>query len=359
MERSQFMPQPIIVTMGDPSGIGPEVIVKAFAMGTLSAVDLPLAVAGDAGVLLRAAEACGISAHLAEAPGSSGEKIALILNERPVSIQSLSRIAEGRAPFGSPDSCGGQAMAAYIEWACAECLAGRAAGMVTAPINKEILKAAGFAYPGHTELLTERCGLSDSVMMLAGERLRVCLVTTHCAYREVPRRLSREKILSTLRIVAADFKRYFGCRRPRLAVLALNPHAGEAGLFGDEEVRLIAPAIAAAQAEGIDASGPHSADSLFWFAVRGDYDAVICMYHDQGLIPLKLLHFEDAVNVTLGLPIIRTSVDHGTAYDLAGTGRANPASLVAAIKMAAAMIKSEREAGQSPATCQPAPGTWN
>jgi 4-hydroxythreonine-4-phosphate dehydrogenase len=230
-------------------------------------------------------------------------------------------------------------MAGYIEWACAECLAGNAVAMVTAPINKAALQDAGFSYPGHTEMLSERCGITDSVMMLAGERLKVCLVTTHCAYRDVPARLSQEQILDTIRIVDTDLKRYFGCPRPKLAVLALNPHAGEQGLFGEEEARLIAPAIKRALDEGIAASGPHSADTLFWFAVRGDYDAVICMYHDQGLIPLKLLHFEDGVNVTLGLPIIRTSVDHGTAYDLAGTGQANPASLVAAVRMAAAMAE--------------------
>jgi 4-hydroxythreonine-4-phosphate dehydrogenase len=180
-------------------------------------------------------------------------------------------------------------------------------------------------------------------MMLAGERLRVCLVTTHCALREVPQRLNAERILTTMRIVSSSLQRQFGLKKPRLAVLALNPHAGEGGLFGDEETRHIAPAIAAARSEGILASGPHSADTLFWFAAQGEYDAVICMYHDQGLIPLKLLHFDDGVNVTLGLPIVRTSVDHGTAYDLAGTGQASPASLVAAVWMAAEMAgKQER-----------------
>jgi 4-hydroxythreonine-4-phosphate dehydrogenase len=157
--------------------------------------------------------------------------------------------------------------------------------------------------------------------------------------REVSQRLSVERILTTIRIVATALQDQFGIVRPRLAVLALNPHAGEGGLFGDEEQRLILPAIEAARAEGISASGPHSADTLFWFAIQGKYDAVICMYHDQGLIPLKLLHFEDAVNVTLGLPIVRTSVDHGTAYDLAGTGQANSASLVAAVRMAVQMAR--------------------
>lgn len=331
------MQQPLIITMGDPSGIGPEIIIKALAGESLNTLDRSLLIAGDAGVLLRAAAACGIAGRLSGPVSPSEDTVELILNETAVAVQPLSEIPPGRSRFGNPDIYGGRAMAAYIEWACAECLAGRAAGMVTAPINKAVLREAGFVYPGHTELLTERCGISNSVMMLAGERLKVCLVTTHCAYREVPLQLSREQILTTLRIVDKGLKRYFGCPRPRLAVLALNPHAGEDGLFGDEEKQLIAPAIARAQVEGIEASGPHSSDSLFWFAVRGDYDAVICMYHDQGLIPLKLLHFEDGVNVTLGLPIIRTSVDHGTAYDLAGTGQASPESLIAAVRIAAKM----------------------
>ncbi len=174
-------------------------------------------------------------------------------------------------------------------------------------------------------------------MMLAGDRLRVCLVTTHLALAEVPAALSRAEILETIRVTDASLRRFFGLASPRIAVLALNPHAGEAGLFGDEEPRLIVPAIEAANREGIEATGPHSADTLFHFAARGGYDAVVCMYHDQGLIPLKLLHFDDGVNVTLGLPIVRTSVDHGTAYDIAGTGQASCASLVAAIRMAQRM----------------------
>jgi 4-hydroxythreonine-4-phosphate dehydrogenase len=212
---------------------------------------------------------------------------------------------------------------------------------VTCPISKAAIHAAGIKFPGHTELLAERCGCDKVVMMLAGERLRVCLVTTHLAYRAVPAALTEHEILATLTIVDRALRRDFGLVRPRLGVLALNPHAGEGGLFGREEAELIAPAIARARAAGIDASGPHSADTFFHFAVQGAADAVICMYHDQGLIPLKLLHFEDAVNVTLGLPIIRTSVDHGTAYDLAGTGKASSASLVAALRMADRMARSK------------------
>lgn len=224
----------------------------------------------------------------------------------------------------------------YIVEAARHCLTGEVDGMATAPINKEAMNRAGHSYPGHTELLAELTGSDEYVMMLAGERLRVALVTIHVSLRDVPSLLSIEKVVQTIRIVNRDVGRYFCCR-PRIAVLALNPHCGEGGMFGDEEEKIIAPAVKLARLAGIEATGPLSADTLFHFAVQGEYDAVVCMYHDQGLIPLKLLHFDDAVNVTLGLPIIRTSVDHGTAYDLAGTGRASAKSMIAAVRMAAAM----------------------
>lgn len=336
--------KPLIITMGDPTGVGPEIIVQAVRTGAIGGLDRPLLVAGDLAILQRAAETCGCKVQM-----RSGSRLALasdelFLDEHVLPVQALSRLDPARQRYGQPEATAGRAMAAYISWACDACLTGDAAGMVTAPINKQALQAAGADFPGHTELLAERCKVDEVVMMLAGERLRVCLVTTHCALREVPQRLTAQRILTTLRITATSLREQFGLKQPRLAVLALNPHAGEGGLFGDEEQRHIAPAIAAARAEGIAASGPHSADTLFWFAIQGRYDAVICMYHDQGLIPLKLLHFEDGVNLTLGLPIVRTSVDHGTAYDLAGTGRANPASLIAAVRMAAEMAeKLERE----------------
>jgi 4-hydroxythreonine-4-phosphate dehydrogenase len=214
--------------------------------------------------------------------------------------------------------------------------------MATGPISKEALNRAGHHYPGHTELLAELTGAEEFVMMLAGERLKVTLVTIHEALRDVPQLLTYDKVLSTIRITHHDLNRYFR-GNPRLAVLALNPHCGEGGLFGDEEERIIGPAIKTAKSEGIDVAGPLSADTLFHFAAQGKYDAVVCMYHDQGLIPLKLIHFDDGVNITLGLPIIRTSVDHGTAYDLAGTGRASSRSMTAAIRMAAAMARVKGE----------------
>lgn len=327
--------KPLLLTMGDPTGIGPEIIIKALVSGALDRLARPLLVAGDPGVLARAAAPFGLSPRLQPAIGAGAHR--LHLGTRSLAVHPLSALPAADLTYGRPDAACGRAMLAYIEWACDRCLAGEAAAMVTAPISKGAIHLAGSPFPGHTELLAERCGVDKVVMMLGGERLKVCLVTTHLSLREVPQVLTTEEILQTVRITDGAFRRFFGRPRPKIAVLSLNPHAGEGGLFGDEEGRLIAPAIEAARAEGIEASGPHSADTLFWFAVRGDYDAVVCMYHDQGLIPLKLLHFEDGVNITLGLPIVRTSVDHGTAYDLAGTGRASEASLVAAIRMAEAM----------------------
>ncbi len=337
MESVVKNPLPLILTMGDPTGVGPEIIVKALLAGAFDSLTRPLLVAGDPGVLQRAAGVFGVSCRMAEV--TAGTRT-LHIGGRSLSVEPVSALAADRLVYGRPDNACGAAMASYIEWACRRCLAGEAAAMVTGPINKKAINAAGYAFPGHTELLAERCGVNKVVMMLGGATLKVCLVTTHLALSEVPGALSSEEILETIRITDASFRRFFGLVRPRIAVLSLNPHAGEGGMFGDEETRLIAPAIEAAKGEGIEASGPHSADTLFHFAVKGAYDAVVCMYHDQGLIPLKLLHFEDGVNVTLGLPIVRTSVDHGTAYDLAGTGKASEESLVAAVRMAEQMAEN-------------------
>jgi 4-hydroxythreonine-4-phosphate dehydrogenase len=202
------------------------------------------------------------------------------------------------------------------------------------------MQKAGHAYEGHTQLIASLTHSKDYVMMLAGKKLRVVLVTIHCALKEVPFLLSKEKVLRTIRITARALERDFGISRPLLAVTALNPHAGEEGLFGAEEDQMIRPAIRKAKVEGHRVEGPFPADSLFSRAAGGEFDAVVSMYHDQGLIPLKLLHFSDAVNITLGLPIIRTSVDHGTAYDIAGKDMADPRSLKAAIKMAVMMAKN-------------------
>ena len=327
--------------MGDPTGVGPEIIVQAASKGTFAGLSRPVVVVGDLAIMKRAAQVCGC--EVAWRPGSSDPLASgeLAIAGQVLPLREISSLDPAQQKYGQPDVCSGRAMADYISWACDRCLAEDATGMVTAPINKQALQLAGADFPGHTELLATRCGIDEVVMMLAGERLKVCLVTTHCALRDVPRRLTVDRVLSTIRIAATSLRQQFGPVSPRLAVLALNPHAGEGGLFGDEEKQFILPAIETARNQGINASGPHSADTLFWFAAQGRYDAVICMYHDQGLIPLKLLHFDDGVNVTLGLPIVRTSVDHGTAYDLAGSGKASPSSLIAAIKMADEMAEKQ------------------
>ena len=330
--------KPLLLTMGDPTGIGPELIIKALLAGDFDQLQQPLLVVGDPQVLLRAALIFNAKGSLT----TTGEaQVCLQFASRKLQVQSVSQLDGDKLRYGHPNNACGRAMADYVEWAVDQCLAGTAVGMVTCPINKAAINAAGCQFPGHTELLAERCAVAKVVMMLAGERLKVCLVTTHLAYKDVPQALNSTEILETIRITDQAFRRQFGLEKPRLAVLALNPHAGENGLFGDEEQRQIGPAIEQARREGIAADGPHSADTLFHFAAKGSHDAVICMYHDQGLIPLKLLHFEDGVNVTLGLPIVRTSVDHGTAYNLAGTGKASTASLLAAIKMAEQMMASD------------------
>ncbi len=322
----------IAVTMGDPSGIGPEIIARAVSLPGVSHLCRPL-VLGDAGAMARAIAVTGTSLSLKPV---SADALPEHFPVDTLHVLPLSHLSPAEMSFGTPTLAGGRAVYSYITEAVRLCQSGIAAAMATAPISKEVLNRAGYRYPGHTELLAELTGTRDVVMMLAGERLRVSLVTIHEALRDVPELLTIERVLATIRITRDDLARYYK-PDPRLAVLALNPHCGEGGLFGDEEARIIAPAVAAARQEGIDAVGPLSADTLFHFAVRGDYDGVVCMYHDQGLIPLKLLHFDDGVNVTLGLPIIRTSVDHGTAYDLAGTGRASAESMKAAIVMAAGM----------------------
>lgn len=324
--------------MGDPTGIGPEIIARSLAKPEIADVCRVL-VLGDAGAMERA---IGITEErlkieLLPAGFPPAESIHDTIYLRP-----LSRLSADDMEFGRPTAASGDGMFNYITEAARLCLSGEAAAMATAPINKEAMNRAGYRYPGHTELLAELTGTREFVMMLAGDRLRVALVTIHEALKNVPDLVTFEKVLSTIRITHRDVHRYFR-RNPRIAVLALNPHCGEGGLFGDEEERVIRPAVDAAREEGIDAVGPLSADTLFHFAVKGEYDVVVCMYHDQGLIPLKLFHFDDGVNVTLGLPIIRTSVDHGTAYDLAGTGTASARSMAAAIRMAAEMARVKSE----------------
>jgi 4-hydroxythreonine-4-phosphate dehydrogenase len=320
--------------MGDPSGIGPEIVAAALADPAILSLCRPL-VLGDRLAMERGIAVAGVGLEIESLQGElpPAEPRPGVLYLREISRLSLSDMV-----YGKPSAAGGDACYRYICEAARLCLSGAAAAIATAPINKESMNSAGHHFPGHTELLAELCGKKEVVMMLAGDRLRVTLVTIHEALSRVPELVSYERVLATIRITHESLCRWF-CENPRIAVLALNPHCGEGGLFGGEEALSIAPAVAAARAAGIDAVGPLSADTLFHFAASGSFDAVVCMYHDQGLIPLKLLHFDDGVNVTLGLPIIRTSVDHGTAYDLAGTGKASTASMKAALTMAARMAE--------------------
>jgi 4-hydroxythreonine-4-phosphate dehydrogenase len=326
----------IAITMGDPCGVGPEIIVMALQHPDIAAICTPFVI-GDLPALERARAVCGstLNIHEIAGPEEAGD-----VPPGTIPLLALSRLSEADLCYGRPTAATGDAVYRYICSAARLCLDGRVAAMVTAPISKAAMNRAGHDYPGHTELLAELCGTDDFVMMLAGDVLRVSLVTIHEALADIPRLITFEQVLSTIRITATGVARLTGKSRPRLAVLALNPHCGEGGMFGSEERETIDPAIQAARTEGIDAVGPLSADTLFHFAQQGAYDGVVAMYHDQGLIPLKMLHFDDGVNITLGLPIIRTSVDHGTAYDLAGTGRASEKSMLAAVRMAVLMTKS-------------------
>jgi 4-hydroxythreonine-4-phosphate dehydrogenase len=263
---------------------------------------------------------------------------------RAIPVVAVGRLGAAARRPGRPSIAGGRAAYRYIEAGARLATAGAIDAIVTAPINKAWVTKAGFPISSHTELLQQLTGAPAVRMMLAGSRLRVVLVTTHLALAAVPKAIRSRDVAATIAIAADHLRRYHRLTSPRIAVAGLNPHAGEEGLFGREETRVIAPAIARVRKSGVHASGPYPADSLFHQAVDGKFDAVIAMYHDQGLIPLKLLHFHDAVNVTLGLPIIRTSPDHGTAYDIAGLGKADPGSMIAAIALAHDMSRASRRA---------------
>ncbi|MCW5613238.1 MAG: 4-hydroxythreonine-4-phosphate dehydrogenase PdxA [Rubrivivax sp.] len=314
--------------MGDAAGIGPEIVVKAFAAGELA----DALVVGDPGVLRRAGApmTAVVDAPADRAVVPPGCLPVLVPQGLPAGLAAL--------PWGVVDARCGAAAARCIEHAVVLVRQRQAAAIVTAPIHKEALAAAGLPYPGHTEMLqalaADTPGAAPPVrMMLANDELRVVLVTIHQSVRRAIDAITFDAVLDTLRI-AHRAARAWQDTPPRIAVAGLNPHAGEGGLFGDEELRVIAPAIAAAQAEGIAASGPYAPDTVFMRARRGAFDLVVAMLHDHGLIPVKYLGVEQGVNVTLGLPFVRTSPDHGTAFDIAGQGVADPASLVAALRMA-------------------------
>lgn len=327
--------KPLLISMGCPAGIGPEIVMRLFAGtdGWQADPERPVVVVGDTDILARAAAVTGTS-RLSIRAWQPGE--AVPMDAVPV-LQVAGDLRD--LEWGRPTAKSGQAMARYIEAAVRLILSARATALVTCPISKFSLKAAGYPFPGHTEMLAGLTGSPQVHMMMAGPRLRVVLVSIHEALATVPGLLTVRRIRDCILATRQSLEQDFGLKKPRIAVAALNPHAGEQGLFGDEESRLILPAMAAARAADkrmaeVELSGPWPPDTLFHQAAGGRFDAVVSMYHDQGLIPFKLMHFDDGVNVTLGLPIVRTSVDHGTAYDIAGRGQARARSLQAAVIMA-------------------------
>jgi 4-hydroxythreonine-4-phosphate dehydrogenase len=328
----------ITITMGDPAGIGSEVILKTLLRDDVYQVCSPI-VLGDINVLRMVSTRIEpLSFHIIKTPSEATGSPGL------VDVISVSNLKRGSFIPGRPTVHGGEAMVDYIKKAVDFNKAGQVSAMVTCPISKEIMHKAGYRFDGHTELLAKLTNTKDYGMMLAGERLRVSLATIHCALREVPQRLNKGLILKTIRLTCRALEEDFAIKRPHVAVAGLNPHAGEAGLFGLEDKEIIQPAVDEAKNDGLLVDGPFPADTIFYQALNGKFDAVVAMYHDQGLIPVKLLNFSDSVNITLGLPIVRTSVDHGTAYDIAGKGVADPSSLIAAIRMAVKIASARRKA---------------
>jgi 4-hydroxythreonine-4-phosphate dehydrogenase len=333
------MTLPIIgITMGDPTGIGPEIIVKALSMEEPCRACRPV-VFGDREVLSRAIQIQNLSTTL--------EAIDQIPQDgylpQKIFFFPLSQLDITSLHFGQPDTACGEAMVRYIKEAVKRAMNRELDAITTCPINKKAMNEAGYSFPGHTELLAHLVGAQSVAMMFLGSKWRIVLVTIHLPLKDVSGSVSRDRILSILRLTDKGMKKYFGIPHPKIGVLGLNPHCGEGGLLGEEETREILPAIAEARLLGMDVEGPFPADSFFNISGRYAFDAVISMYHDQGLIPIKMLDFKEAVNFTLGLPFIRTSVDHGTAYDIAGKGLADPSNLVKAILTAANLSKSKKD----------------
>jgi 4-hydroxythreonine-4-phosphate dehydrogenase len=315
--------RPVLLSCGDPSGIGPEIAAKAHeALGAR----LPFVWIGDPAHLPRGTKMREIS-HPSEALSHAGRALPVLVHDFP----------EAARP-GEPHPANARAVIDVIARGVDLVMRGEGAALCTAPINKKVLKdGAGFAFPGHTEYLAHLAGGADVVMMLACDTLRVVPATIHIALSDVPRAFTPALLRDTVRITAEGLRRDFGIENPRIAVAGLNPHAGEGGAMGREEIDWIADTISGLRAEGYAVTGPLPADTMFHASARARYDAAICAYHDQALIPIKTLAFDQGVNVTLGLPFVRTSPDHGTAFDIAGRGIANPASLIAALEMAARM----------------------
>jgi 4-hydroxythreonine-4-phosphate dehydrogenase len=335
------MAKPLALTLGEPAGIGPDITIKAWLRRDELKLP-PFYLLGDRDCLCQRARTLGLDVKLADVAAKDAAKDAAAAFPDALPVVATGRTAT--APPGRPDESSADAALASIRHAVDDVRKGRAGAVVTNPIAKSVLYRAGFRHPGHTEFLAELAAsngkIPQPVMMLWSPVLAVVPVTIHLSLREAVAKLSTELIVTTGRIVAAALKGRFGIANPRLAVAGLNPHAGEDGSLGTEDQTIVAPAIDILRRDGIHVAGPLPADTMFHDAARRTYDCAICMYHDQALIPVKTLAFDDAVNVTLGLPFIRTSPDHGTAFDIAGTGRANPASLIAALRLAARMAET-------------------
>ena len=323
----------IAITMGDPAGIGAEVSLKALLEAEIYTMCRPLVV-GTLGVLKQMRDVLQSGQHLHALRGPTEGRYTL----GTVDVLDLAAEHPGPFPLGVAAKENGGAAVAYVEKAIALALAGEVDAIATAPLNKEAMRVAGFPYDGHTELLAVKTGTKIYTMMLASGDFRVFHVSTHVSLRGAIERAKKARVLQVIELAYDEIQR-MGVTQPRLAVAGLNPHAGEHGLFGDEELHEIGPAVEEAQSRGWNVSGPLSPDTVFARAKRGDFDGVVAMYHDQGHIPFKMTEFELGVNVTVGLPIIRTSVDHGTAYDIAGKGVADPKNMVQAIVLAAEMAR--------------------
>jgi len=333
--------RPIIaITAGDPIGIGPEVVVKTLLCEELYRI-CSLLVIGDVRALKQISDHLGLTIDLHAVEDLKD----CIYKEGSAEVLHMGNLPDSEIPWGRPCAIFCKTAIEYVEAAIELCAAGAVDAMVTAPVNKGELVKTGFMFTGHTELLARRTGTKDYAMMLAGEGFRVVLATTHIPLIDVASSINEEKLLSLLRLINRSMP-LFDIDRPRIGVAALNPHAGDEGAMGKEEIEEIIPAIQKAGSEGIDVYGPYPADSLFTPSNRKNYDVLLAMYHDQGLIPLKAESFQSAVNITLGLPIVRTSVDHGTAYDIAGRGLADPTSLINAVKVAAKLVRRRSQSGE-------------
>lgn len=349
------MHHPLAITLGDPAGIGPEIVAKYFSQAAATAACQDSMVFGDPAHLQRALDVLGMSdwrlqlLHPGQAVNAATEPRTIAVADPALwpglSADNAPSNSDALVPWGQVSARAGWLAAQAVVAATQAALRGEVAAVVTAPLHKEALAAAGVDFPGHTELLQAQAAAHQGVsvsempvrMMLANDELRTVLVSIHVALREALDMVTTERVLQTICITHDSLARLLG-HAPRIAVAGLNPHAGEGGLFGREDIEHIAPAIAQAQGLGMNVSGPHAPDTVFMRARAGEFDVVVAMYHDQGLIPVKYLGLDEGVNVTLGLPLVRTSPDHGTAFDLAGTGRADPASFLAAVRMARRLV---------------------